>query len=88
MSPTTVRAKFNCFSVTKQMTTLTNLETGKMEYKPIYSFEFSAVTSGSDENKKFFAFTPSGNVKLSSLREDMFEIGKEYYLDFILASEE
>jgi hypothetical protein len=40
-----------------------------------------AVTSGSDENKEFFRYTPSGELKLSSLKHQPCEVGKQYYLD-------
>ena len=70
-----VRAKFTCNSVTKY-------KSGWGDFPNHYNFEFSAVSSGSEENKKFFAATPSGTVKLSALKEDLFEVGKEYYLDF------
>jgi hypothetical protein len=40
------------------------------------------VSSGSEENKKFFAATPSGIIELSALKEDLFEVGKEYYVTF------
>lgn len=48
-----------------------------------YEAEFTPVTGdGSEENKSFFASTPGGNIKLSTIREDHFEPGKSYYLDF------
>ena len=43
-----------------------------------------AVYSGSEENKQFFKWTPSGNLVFGTINEDalaMFEPGKEYYLD-------
>jgi hypothetical protein len=50
----------------------------------IYNYKFSAVTSGSDENKTFWKWTPSGGIELSSIRDELFEVGKEYYVDFSL----
>lgn len=79
-----VRAKFSCTSVTKQMGGKYNSE-GKYESGVVYDYKFSAVTGGTDENKSFFASTPSGQISLSAVRDDLFEIGKEYYLDFSLA---
>ena len=80
-----VRAKFSCTSVTKQMGGKYNPE-GKYESGVVYDYKFSAVTGGTtDENKSFFASTPSGQISLSAVRDDLFEIGKEYYLDFSLA---
>jgi hypothetical protein len=79
-----VRAKFSCTSVTKQMGGKYNPE-GKYESGVVYDYKFSAVVGGTDENKSFFASTPSGQISLSAVRDDLFEIGKEYYLDFSLA---
>ncbi|MDE2096190.1 MAG: hypothetical protein KGL39_03020 [Patescibacteria group bacterium] len=45
----------------------------------------SAVYTGSDENKQFFASTPGGLIQLNVLNPDAaatFEQGKEYYVDF------
>jgi hypothetical protein len=77
-NPFKVRAKFLCNSME------INLD-GKGGF--LYNYKFNAVYSGSEENKKFFAYTPSGTMQLSSVRDDLFEIGKEYYLDFSLAVE-
>jgi hypothetical protein len=71
----TVRAKFYCHSVTKMTSSPEPF---------VYSYKFSAVTSGSDENKTFWRWTPSGGIELSSIRDDLFEVGKEYYVDFTL----
>ena len=73
-----VRTKFICTSVTKY-------KSGWGDYPIHYTFKFNVVSSGSDENKQFFASTPSGSVELVALKADLFEIGQEYYLDFILA---
>ena len=82
-----VRAKFHCVSVTKWMSAAHNLETGKYEPCAVFNYKFQAVTSGSEENKKFFASTPSGTIELSAIRGDLFELSKEYYLDFSLAEQ-
>jgi len=75
-----VRCKFVCQSVKK-----THNCFGK---DPPFLFEaaFSAVTSGSEENKKFFQYTPSGRLEVGTYKEDVFEVGKEYYLDLTPAS--
>lgn len=50
------------------------------------SISLTPVISGSEENKSFAKYTPSGNVFLSISYEteasNFFEQGKEYYLDF------
>lgn len=73
-----VRAKFYCSSMT--------MIPGGEKFQYIqYNYKFSAVTSGSDENKSFWKYTPAGNIELSSIKDNLFEVGKEYYLDFTLA---
>jgi hypothetical protein len=41
------------------------------------------VTSGSEENKEFFKYTPGGNIKLSVLKTEAlegFDPGTEFYV--------
>lgn len=70
-----VKAKFkcNCVSVDEQN------EGNKF-------VTLDAVMDGSEENKSFAKYTPSGNVQINISREtpayDFFEAGKEYYLTF------
>lgn len=43
------------------------------------------VTQGSEENREFYQYTPSGNIDLGTVNQqaaDYFEFGKEYYIDF------
>jgi hypothetical protein len=49
--------------------------------RTLYEAEFNAVTDGSEENKKFFEWTPSGSLKIGVYREDIFQPGQDYYLD-------
>jgi len=71
---TTVRAKFTCSEVTIRL--------DGYNKRRLYTYHFYPVTSGSPENEKFYAYTPSGKLELASIREDLFEIGQVYYLDF------
>lgn len=72
------RCKFQCVSVRKYK--------GWSGTPPfVYEYEFQAVTGNSEENKLFFASTPSGSLKIGAVREDIFEPGHEYYLDFTIA---
>ena len=69
-----VRAKFRC---------------GKKE-EDINGFVIymQPVTEGSEENKQFFKWTPWGELKMGTVNQyaaDQFIVGKEYYLDIILA---
>lgn len=73
-----VRAKFECVGI---------------EDQPDYeskSVSFSAVINGSDENKSFSKYTPSGSLNLQISYEteavNAFEVGKEYYLDITKAN--
>ncbi len=70
-----VRAKFVCNGVTK----LKAWAGVKVPF--LFNAEFSPVSNGSDENKRFFESTPSGKIEIRSVG-DFFEPGKEYYIDF------
>ena len=50
-----------------------------------WSFKFSAVYGQDGENKAFWESTPSGSLQLDVIKEDMFEVGKAYYLDLEVA---
>ena len=45
---------------------------------------FTAVIDNSEENKKFFRYTPAGDINMVVRTEvaDNFIVGREYYLDF------
>jgi hypothetical protein len=73
----TTRAKFSCNSITKRK------HWNVKEHEFNFDAEFTAVSSGSEEDKKFFAATPSGSIKISTIISDTFEVGKMYYIDFI-----
>ena len=66
-----VRAKFKCSSITRY-------EFGK-------KIHFDVVQSGSEENKAFSKYTPSGSLDLTVDIDvpaaSTFKVGKEYYLD-------
>lgn len=80
-----VRAKFQCHSVKKYSGTVWHGNVHERGF--LYAYEFGAVTGDKGENKSFFASTPSGSLRLDSVREDLFEPGKFYYLDFSEAEE-
>ena len=75
------RAMFRCQAVEKVE--------GWGDHPFLYNSKFNAV-SGRDgeEAKKFFAASPSGSLTLQTVREDHFEVGKCYYLDFTPAEVE
>jgi len=45
-----------------------------------HSVEMYPVTGGSEENDKFFKFTPGGKLELCVLNKQNFEPGKEYII--------
>jgi hypothetical protein len=83
----TVRAKFTCNSVRKYRAQSYNPET--KVYAPTFQYEadFNAVTSGSPENVSFFASTPTGTIKMSTIKDDLFQPGQAYYVDFTAAED-
>lgn len=69
-----VRAKFKVDSVT-------NNEHGG-------SVKLSPVTSGSEENEKFFKWTPWGAIEIGTVNADalqQFKPGAEFFVDFTAA---
>lgn len=71
-----VRAKF----------IVTNIEdAGQKDGVDLKSVYMLPVVTGSPENEKFYAYTPHGQVLLSTVNPaayGQFEVGKEYYGDF------
>ena len=63
----TARCKVTCTAVTQDVAG--------------YNYQFNFVTSGSDENEKFFKYTPCGKFEFGCTEERKFEPGKEYYVD-------
>lgn len=64
------RAKFYVFSKTETMEG--------------YQVLLQAVTKTSPENETFWKYTPTGKVEMFIRKEagDLFDVGKEYYVDF------
>ncbi len=50
-----------------------------------YSALFVPVTTGCPENESFFKWTPNGKIELTTLKDQLFKPGKEYYIDISLA---
>lgn len=74
-----VRCKFLCHSVSKSKHWKQVTEPGK-EF--VYTAKFTAVGDGSPENKAFFDATPSGSIEVGTYTEDVFEVGRAYFVDF------
>lgn len=71
-----VRAKFRC------------VENSEVPGQTGATIVLEPVTSGSEENRQFFSFTPWGRVELGTVNPDasgQFEVGGEYYIDFTRA---
>ena len=58
--------------------------TKKYRYNLGDSFNYTFEVIDSEENKKVF-HEATGAVVLTSLKENLFEVGKEYYLSFVAA---
>lgn len=71
----TVRSKFRCQKILEQEGATRT-----------FSATFIPVTSGSEENKKFWEWTPCGELRLDGLKSRYnWEVGKEYFIDVTLA---
>lgn len=70
-----VKAKFKCTGISVDEVN------GGNKYVTL-----EAVTDGSEENKSFAKYTPSGQTQINISRDtaayDFFETGKNYYLTF------
>lgn len=74
----TTRCKFTCVSITATL--------HQSPKRPLYEARFTAVYGDSEENKKFFEWTPNGELKVGLYKENAFEIGKDYFIDILPAS--
>jgi len=53
--------------------------------KKLVTLVFYPVVQGSEENKKFWKYTPSGKIELGTVNQEVvndMELGKEYYVVF------
>lgn len=80
-----IQCKFVCNEITKRWDAYTTNEDGT-KGRFLYNYKFAPVCSGSEENKKFWQYTPSGSFEVSTVRIDAFTPGKEYYFDIREAS--
>lgn len=77
----TVRAKFKVSEITKHAYGNQLMETVKLQ--PVYK-----SSDSEDENSKFWAATPNGEIWLGTINmhaAEYFEINGEYYIDFTRA---
>jgi hypothetical protein len=51
----------------------------------VANISLGAVYDGSEENKRFFKYTPSGQIQMGTINAEaanQFEVGDEFYVDF------
>ena len=75
-----VRCKFLC------------TETGESkgwntEHPILHRAKLIPVTGNSEENKKFFAATPSGEFNVGTISDKHFQVGEQYFIDITEAKE-
>ena len=75
-----VRAKFVVESYETRKS-----NTRDSESEELRTLTLTAVSDGSEENKKFFRWTPNGKITIGILNPEAWkqlELGKAYYVDF------
>ena len=83
-----VLTRYETYMITKTEHTDAGWENSTYEARTLV---FNPVVGGSEENKRFFAYTPSGEFKLNTVNPEVwknFELNHEYYLDFTPAEGE
>lgn len=86
-----VRAKFRCESITHLIGQRYDRENGNYIDAPVRTVVMVPVYGSNDpnhENTKFWEASPSGRLELQFVNAEavkQFEVGKDYYLDFIPA---
>jgi hypothetical protein len=79
----TTRAKFKCHAIEQTEGSTYSPEKGKYTNHVMETAKFYPVSGGTtEENAKFFASTPSGEIKLTCVHQGLFRLGGEYYVDF------
>ena len=61
-----------------------SIERSKSGGEEVATLKMTPVTGGSDENKEFWKWTPSGAFVVHSINKaavDQLELGGEYYID-------
>ena len=84
---TRVRAKFtvNSYETSLQSGCRDPKTGGYLPPVECRTVKLTAVADGSEENKRFFKWTPSGQISLGVLNPEAWkqlELGKSYYVDF------
>lgn len=86
MSTPTPTQEVVCKFVFSSMTTENGWNPETKKYDQLtYNLTFHAVAGNSEENKKFWKYTPSGNFCFATINPEaakMFKFGHEYYVTF------
>lgn len=84
-----VRAKMILNRIERTMSSKYDSESKKYVQVEGWTVKFSVVTGdGAPENKEFFNSSPSGQIELYCINPEAnkhFDLGKEYYVDFVPA---
>lgn len=86
-----VRAKFKVDEIRRQDYSSYDQETNKRIRYEVQTVKMSPVYGNGDpnhENTKFWKATPHGSLELGTINAEaarQFELGKEYYIDFMPA---
>ena len=79
----TTRAKFAVSSITRTLGY--KYIDGKSIEQEVQTIALRPCAATSEENKRFFASTPTGEIQLGIVNLEaarLFELNKEYYVDF------
>ena len=77
-----VRAKFTVDKIDKR------LQWAGKSGEVVQTIHLRPVSDGSEENKSFYASTPSGRIELGTVNAaaaEEFKLGEEYYVEFTAA---
>ena len=80
----TVRAKFECSGVTKRLASVWHPGTRANREVYVYDAELCVVTDA-DSSAIFFFATPNESINIQTMRDDLFDPGRTYYVDFSIA---
>lgn len=83
-----VRAKFKVQSITRSASYRYDHDTGRNVPGEVHTIRLQPVYDGTEENKQFFASTPSGQIELGVVNASAgsrFDLEGEYYVDFTRA---
>lgn len=82
-----VRAKVQCTNITEAI--YDEWLEGKPTRRTSWSYNFKfAGGHETEENKKFWDYSPDGQLSIRAIKDNLYEVGQWYYLDWILTTAE